>query len=407
MTIATRFSFLLPLQKKPMPVAFASDISPLSEWIPLSGNRLYIAGPCSVESREQLAETAEGVAQAGNVPVLRAGVWKPRSRPGQFEGKGAEAFPWLKQIRKDTGLRIAVEVARPDHAIQCLEHEVDIIWLGARTTVNPFMVQEIADAISGTGIPVMIKNPVSPDLRLWIGAIERILMAGSKKIIAIHRGFKTHKRSVYRNIPLWDIPLELRHEVPGLPLICDPSHISGNTALLEEVAGQALTLSMDGLMLEVHHQPEKALTDREQQITPETMHALFARLSAIPHRQKSAETLDDLRRHIDENDHELLALLAHRMGLSRQIGQLKKLRNEKIVQPHRLKALFSDRRQKGEILGLYPGFLDKFLQLLHDESVRIQSESTSDQPESESTDSKRNTLPGSVFIPGEDKNQQP
>ena len=372
----------------------------------MSGNRLYIAGPCSVESRNQLEETAEGIAKTDKVPILRAGVWKPRSRPGQFEGRGTEAFSWLKQIRNNTGLRIAVEVARPDHAIQCLEHEVDIIWLGARTTVNPFMVQEIADAISGTGIPVMIKNPVSPDLRLWIGAIERILMAGSNKLIAIHRGFKTHKRSVYRNIPLWDIPLELRREIPDLPLICDPSHISGNTALLEEVARQALTLSMNGLMVEVHHHPEKALTDPEQQITPGTLDKMLSRLSDIPHRQKIAETLDDLRRHIDENDHELLALLAHRMGLSRQIGELKKLRNEEIVQPDRLKDLFSDRRIKGKILGIDQRFLERFLHLLHEESVRIQSESAG-QPDPKSSISNRKATPGSGFIPGEENNTAP
>lgn len=373
----------------------------------MSDNRLYIAGPCSIENQTQLAETAEEIARTGNVPVLRAGVWKPRSRPGQFEGRGPEAFAWLKKIRKDTGLRIAVEVARPDHAIQCLEHEVDIIWLGARTTVNPFMVQEIADAISGTGIPVMIKNPVSPDLGLWIGAIERILMAGSNKLIAIHRGFKTHKQSVYRNIPLWDIPLELRREIPGIPLICDPSHISGNTALLEEVASQALTLSMDGLMVEVHHHPQKALTDREQQITPKMMDEMLSRLSDISHQQKEFDTLEDLRRYIDETDHELLAILAHRMGLSRQIGELKKLRNEEILQPERLKNLFTDRRQKGEILGIDLRFLEKFLRLLHEESVRIQSESASYRRESTSSNSSLKSSPGNDFIPGEGHNQQP
>ncbi len=364
-----------------MPVAFSTDISPFSEWLPLRGNHLYIAGPCSIESQSQLEKTAWGIVKTGHVPVLRAGVWKPRSRPGQFEGIGIEAFGWLKKIRRDTGLRIAVEVARPDHAIQCLEHEADIIWLGARTTVNPFMVQEIADAISGTGIPVMIKNPVSPDLRLWIGAIERIHMAGSTKLIAIHRGFKTHQPSVYRNIPLWEIPMELRREVPDLPLICDPSHISGNAALLEEIAKQALTLSMNGLMIEVHHHPEKALTDPEQQITPKVMDDMLSRLAAIPPRQQMAETLDDLRRHIDENDHELLAMLAHRMQLSRQIGELKKRKNEDIVQPGRLKDLFSDRRQKGASLGLNPDFLENFLQLLHDESVRIQSDKRPGEPD--------------------------
>ncbi|MFP4468724.1 MAG: chorismate mutase [Bacteroidales bacterium] len=388
-------------------MAILSDISPLSEWIPLSDNRLYIAGPCSIENQTQLAETVEGIAKTGNIPVLRAGVWKPRSRPGQFEGRGPEAFAWLKKIRKETGLRIAVEVARPDHAIQCLEHEVDIIWLGARTTVNPFMVQEIADAISGTGIPVMIKNPVSPDLGLWIGAIERIQMAGSNKLIAIHRGFKTHKKSVYRNIPLWDIPLELRREIPGIPLICDPSHIAGNTALLEEVARQALTLSMDGLMVEVHHRPQKALTDREQQITPKMMDEMVSRLPDISHQQKEFDALEDLRRYIDETDHELLAILAHRMGLSRQIGELKKLRNEEILQPDRLKDLFSDRRQKGEILGIDLRFLEKFLHLLHEESVRIQSESASYRRESTSSNSSLKSSPGNGSIPGEEHNQQP
>ncbi len=347
---------------------------PLADWLSLHQGLLLVAGPCSVESFDQLQNTARQLAHTGLVSVLRAGVWKPRSRPGQFEGVGSEALPWLSRIRAGTGLPVAVEAARPDHAELCLEHGIDIIWLGARTTVNPFMVQEIANAIRGTGMPVMIKNPVSPDLRLWTGAIERILMAGSNKIIAIHRGFQTHQKTVYRNIPIWEIPLGLKAVMPDLPLICDPSHIAGDKRWIAEVAKQSMHLQMDGLMTETHYKPSEARTDPEQQITPGEFRDLVERLL----KWKGSETgmshsLESLRREIDECDQKLLELLASRLSLSREAGRIKRKQGADILQPGRQQDLFADRQQRARVLGLDPGFVERLLTLLHEESVAVQS----------------------------------
>ncbi len=349
---------------------------PLKEWMPLHQGKLFIAGPCSVESRSQLATTAKEIASNGIVKVLRAGIWKPRSRPGKFEGIGEKALPWLSEISNETGMLTAVEVARPDHVHHCLKHKVDILWLGARTTVNPFMVQEIADAIKGSDVAVMIKNPVTPDLRLWIGAIERILLAGTQKIIAIHRGFYSHHQTLYRNPPLWEIPLELKKEWPFLPLICDPSHIAGNRQYLTEVAVQALQLSMDGLIIEVHHQPDKALTDPFQQLSPaeldELLHLLLSNITDAEYQQP----LDHLRRKIDDNDMQLLAQLGSRMQLVQEIGVLKKKQDEAIVQPERQQQLIADRLSKARALGLRPLFVEKLFTLLHREAVTIQTKTT-------------------------------
>ncbi len=354
-----------------MPLTHPNSILPLPVWLTAGDEPLIIAGPCSVESREQLMATARGIKAIGRVKVFRAGIWKPRSRPGQFEGKGAEALPWLKQVKHETGMLMAVEVARPDHALQCLEHGVDIIWLGARTTVNPFMVQEIANAIKGSGIPVMIKNPVSPDLHLWIGALERISLAGSNKLIAIHRGFKTHEQTLYRNIPLWDIPLALKKEVPSLPVICDPSHIAGKRQWVGEVAAKAMWLGMDGLMIEVHPDPDNALTDPLQQLTPAGFAGILDNLPAN-NQIRSEELLREVRMRIDENDDKLLELLSKRMGLSAEIGLLKKQFGEQVVQPSRQKQIFEDRLKKGTGLGLDHEFVKTFLELLHEASVVIQ-----------------------------------
>ena len=330
--------------------------------------------------------TALGLQATGMVKVLRAGVWKPRSRPGQFEGKGLEALPWLREVKQQTGMLIAVEVARPDHAHLSLEHGMDMIWLGARTTVNPFMVQEIANAIKGSGIPVMIKNPVSPDLHLWIGALERISLAGTSKLIAIHRGFKTHEQSLYRNVPLWDMPMALKKEVPGLPLICDPSHIAGRRKWVEEVARKAMWLGMDGLMVEVHHDPDQALTDSLQQITPAELRHLVQQL---PDKEQTRpdDLLRQVRMRIDENDDHLLEILARRMGISAEIGQLKKQHGEQVVQPSRQKQLFEDRLRKSSGLGLDPDFVKSFLDLLHEASVAVQ-EKAYFGPESPSQENK-------------------
>ncbi len=348
-------------------------IVPLAEWLPLHRGLLIVAGPCSVESRKQLVTTAKQLADTGTVSVLRAGVWKPRSRPGRFEGRGAEALPWLREIQEETGLPVAVEVARPSHAELCLKHGVDMLWLGARTTVNPFMVQEIAQVISGTEMPVLIKNPVCPDLRLWIGAIERILQAGTRKIVAVHRGFQTGRTSLYRNDPLWDIPVALQQKMRHLPVICDPSHIAGDVRWLSEVAEKALALQMQGLMIETHCNPAEALTDPLQQITPARLKSL---LEGLPEKtvagDPDAEQLASLRKQIDEQDQYLLEILAQRLRLSRQAGMVKKKLGEAIIQPQRQKDLFRDRRNRALELGLDPGFVERFIRLLHEESVGVQ-----------------------------------
>lgn len=348
---------------------------PLADWLTLYQGLLLVAGPCSVESRQQLLVTARQLAATGKVSLLRAGVWKPRSRPGQFEGRGAEALPWLQEIKKETGLPVAVEAARPSHAELCLQHGVDVIWLGARTTVNPFMVQEIANAIKGTGLPVMIKNPVCPDLRLWMGAIERIMLAGSQKIVAIHRGFQTHEKKIYRNIPLWDIPMALKNKMPQLPVICDPSHIAGDVQWIRELAEKSLAMKMNGLMIETHYRPEEALTDPLQQMTPAAYHDLVNRLSDnVATHADTPDRLENLRNQIDDCDCHLLELLACRLSLSKQAGKVKKQQGAEILQPRRKHDLFHDRQAKAKALGLCPTFVNDFMTLLHEESVSVQSE---------------------------------
>lgn len=348
------------------------NIQPLDAWLALRNNLLFIAGPCSIESYQQLTETAKGIAAGKIVSVLRAGVWKPRSRPGQFEGKGKEALPWLQEVKQQTGLMTAVEVAQPAHAELCLEHGVDILWLGARTTVNPFMVQEIANAISGTGIPVMIKNPVSPDLSLWVGAVERIAMAGTTRLIAVHRGFKAHEKSSCRNIPLWDIPLKIKKEIPGIPVVCDPSHIAGNKDRLAEVAEQALAYGMDGLMIEAHHKPEEALTDPKQQITPGALNELLQQLTKGKLYLNPEIRLQNLRNLIDDKDYQILELLAERFLLAKQIGVIKKEAQTPVIQSERQQMILSDRLLKAKNLGLNEKFINQLMDLLHRESVNVQ-----------------------------------
>ena len=360
------------MQKQLFMTSVSLNILPLSAWVPLHSERLFIAGPCSVESREQLFETAEKIAAGKMVSVLRAGVWKPRSRPGHFEGKGREALPWLQEVKQQTGLLTAVEVAQPAHAELCLEYGVDILWLGARTSVNPFMVQEIANAIRGTGMPVMIKNPVCPDLSLWIGAVERIAMAGTTRLIAIHRGFKTHQKSSCRNVPLWDIPLKLKEEIPGIPVLCDPSHISGHKERIAEVAEKALSLDMDGLMIEAHHKPEEALTDPRQQITPAALNEMLQQLMHGRQYNDPRIKLQCLRSLIDEKDHHMLELLAERLSLAKQIGVIKKETQTPVIQSDRQNDILIDRLQKGKNLGLDETFIKHLIELLYRESVKTQ-----------------------------------
>ncbi len=359
------------------------QIRPMADWLKPASQPFVISGPCSAESRKQVLETALGLAATGKVSVMRAGVWKPRTRPRSFEGKGEEALPWLIEAREATGLPVAVEIASPAHLELCLKYEIDMVWLGARTTVNPFSVQEIADGLLGTDLPVLVKNPVNPDLKLWIGAIERIYQSGIDRIIAVHRGFNTYHDSVFRNAPLWEIPIELKRTFPNLPIICDPSHISGNRKLLLQVSQKAIDLDFDGLMIESHCNPNKAITDASQQVTPEALLELISNLvlrrpgcvKAEPTRQ-----LEAYRNQIDEIDRNILEFLSKRMEIVDKIGHLKKDNNITILQIRRWNNIFKDRMKRGQALGLDPVFLRTILEMVHKQSIDLQTRIMNQNP---------------------------
>lgn len=335
---------------------------------------MLISGPCSAESETQLRSTANYLQAANSVDVLRAGVWKPRTRPGAFEGHGEKALQWLRAIKHDMGMRIAVEVAQPEHIALALKYEVDMLWIGARTTVNPFSVQALADALKGVDIPVLVKNPTHPEIALWIGALERFYDAGIRQLMAVHRGFHTYEASPYRNAPFWEIPIELRRRLPKLPIVVDPSHIAGKRVLLQEVAQQAMDLGMNGLMVESHHAPECALTDAQQQITPQALAQMIAQLSipdTAPPMHKS-DMLSKMRAKIDTIDSELIKLLAKRLDIAKEIGNYKKEAHIPIYQVERWRHIIADRLKKGEEQGVDERFLLKLLQLIHKASINRQ-----------------------------------
>ncbi|MBN2614290.1 MAG: bifunctional 3-deoxy-7-phosphoheptulonate synthase/chorismate mutase type II [Bacteroidales bacterium] len=337
---------------------------------------LVIAGPCSAETEEQVLKTAHQLAQIPSVKAYRAGVWKPRTRPGAFEGMGEKALPWLQKVKQETGLKTAVEVAKPEHVSLALKYDVDILWLGARSVVSPFVVQEIAEALKGSSVTVMIKNPVIPDLNLWVGAIERIYSAGIQNIMAIHRGFHYFEKSRFRNAPMWEIPIELKRIMPQLPIVTDPSHIAGRRELLQEVAQKALDLEMDGLMIESHEDPSCALTDAAQQITPENLAHM---LDSLILRQKTGSPdfellLERLRTEIDKLDGELLQILSKRMEITDEIGAYKRDNNITILQIKRWAGIMQDRLSIGTNLGLDEDFLKDMLKLIHKESILRQTE---------------------------------
>lgn len=349
---------------------------PLDSWLPSATRPLLISGPCGAESREQLLRTGRELKETGKVALFRAGIWKPRTRPNAFEGRGEEALVWLRELKQELGLRVTVEVANAQHAELALQYGVDVLWIGARTTVNPFSVQEIADVLKGTDVPVMVKNPVHADLQLWIGAIERVYNSGIRKIAAIHRGFYFYGTSKYRNKPLWQVPIELRTQFPDLPLICDPSHISGNRELIPLVAQKALNLGMDGLMIEAHCDPDKALSDAAQQLTPAGLEALMNRL--VLRRESSdcpgtTDTLLELRRIIDEIDDELINVLKKRVQIIEEIGKYKKEHDITIFQLERWQEILRTRGQWADKMGLSRQHVEKLCQLLHEESIRIQN----------------------------------
>jgi len=352
------------------------DIIPLNDWLPTENFPLVISGPCSAETYEQVMATAKKLAAIPQVKIFRAGLWKPRTRPSSFEGIGDTGLEWLTDVKNETGLLTAVEVARPEHVEACLKHKVDIVWLGARTVVNPFSVQELSEVLKGVDIPVMVKNPLNPDISLWLGALERLNKSGIRKLIAIHRGFYYYHHALYRNQPMWEIPIELQRRVPGLPVICDPSHISGRRDLLLSISQKALDLEMAGLMIESHVDPDTALTDANQQITPETLKTLIASLVI---RQVKGSTefetkLEKLRREIDKMDAEWLDILSNRMKIVEEIGQFKKENGITILQIQRWNEIILDRLNLGSRMGLSHEFVLQLLQLIHEESISRQEQ---------------------------------
>ena len=333
---------------------------------------LIIAGPCSAETEEQVMNTARGLAAHG-IKIFRAGIWKPRTKPGGFEGVGVEGLPWLKRVKTELGMYTAVEVATAKHVREALAYDVDILWIGARTSANPFAVQEIADALEGIDIPVFIKNPVNPDLDLWIGAIERLYNAGIRRMAAIHRGFSTYDKKIYRNLPQWHIPIELHRQIPNLPIICDPSHIGGKRELIAPLCQQAMDLNFDGLIIESHCNPDKAWSDAAQQVTPDVLDFILNNI-VIRDMTQSTESLNALRHQIDELDTSLLELLARRMRVSNEIGLYKKEHNMPILQEQRYDEILKNRIAQAIDMDMDGEFMKTVLVAIHEESVRHQQE---------------------------------
>ena len=356
------------------------DLIPVSEWgiFGEGESPLVIAGPCSAESESQVMETARGLHGSG-VHVLRAGIWKPRTHPGSFEGAGSEGLKWLQRVRNELGMKVCTEVASERHVYECMKYGIDMVWIGARTTANPFMVQEIADALKDTDIPVLVKNPVNPDLDLWIGALERLNRAGVRKLGAIHRGFSTFQKIPYRNLPGWQIAVELRTRHPRLPVLADPSHMGGSRVFLKELSQRAMDLGFDGLMVESHCNPSCALSDASQQLTPFDFKAL---LESLTIRYKNTddrefnENIEQLRTQIDVIDESLLISLASRMEISRKMGEFKKTHNIAIIQAERWDELISDMLSKGRAYGLSDSFVTAVFNAIHEASVDEQTKTT-------------------------------
>ncbi|MFW5753815.1 MAG: chorismate mutase [Marinilabiliaceae bacterium] len=337
---------------------------------------IIISGPCSAETEEQTLATARELAAQG-VKIFRAGIWKPRTRPGAFEGVGTLGLPWLKKVKEETGMYIGIEVATAHHVHEAVKFGIDLVWIGARTSANPFAVQEVADAIKGLDIPVLVKNPVNPDLELWIGAIERLNRAGISQIAAIHRGFSSYDQSEFRNHPQWQIPIELRRRIPELPIITDPSHIGGNRELIAGISQEAMDLNFDGLIIETHTCPEKAWSDAKQQITPLRLKEIMDNL--VLRRPKIGEdtprvTIDELRKKIDLLDDQLLDLLKERMAISEAIGKYKYENNITILQTRRYDEIMNNRRERGTQRGLDEDFVTGLFESIHEESINRQSQ---------------------------------
>lgn len=353
-------------------------IVPLENWFEnLNTRPLLIAGPCSAETEEQVLHTAREITKIQGVGIFRAGVWKPRTRPGSFEGVGIKGLEWLRKVKDETGLLTAVEVAKKDHveAIKLMPGCVDVLWIGARTSANPFSIQELAEALQGFDIPVMIKNPVNPDINLWVGALERINAAGIKKMAAIHRGFSTFERSKYKNIPMWEFPIELKLMFPQLPVINDPSHIAGSVKWIEEIAQEAIDLNMNGLMIETHIHPKEALSDAKQQLTPVELQKILNALKFRHSDENSANIITDLeqtRYQIDSIDQQIIELMAKRKSLVEKIAFYKKEKNIPVFQLKRWRQIVSSRLDFAESLSLGREFMKTLLQLIHKDAIDIQ-----------------------------------
>jgi chorismate mutase len=335
---------------------------------------ILIAGPCSAESEEQVLQTAHELAAAKQIDIFRAGIWKPRTRPGEFEGVGAVGLPWLKKVKEETGLKVTTEVGNRDHVFEALKAGIDVLWIGARTTVNPFSIQEVADALRGVDIPVIVKNPVNPDLKLWMGGIERIYKAGITRIAAIHRGFSFHGDTIYRNVPHWQIAIDLRRNFPDIEIICDNSHICGRRDILQDVAQKAMDLNFDGLMTEVHPDPDKAWSDAAQQITP-AVYAAMINSMVFPKGAADgnlAQGIGHLRHEIDEIDQDLINLLGRRMKIAEKIGSYKKENNLSVLQTSRWNEILAKAVQQGSKKGLSEEFVTVVLKAIHDESINHQ-----------------------------------
>ena len=360
------------------------DIVPVTEWGFFTLPRpMVIAGPCSAESEEQVMATARDLAARG-IHVFRAGIWKPRTHPGSFEGVGSPGLKWLKRVKEETGMKVCTEVASEKHVYECLKYGIDLLWVGARTSANPFLMQEIADALQDTDIPVLVKNPVNPDLDLWIGALERLNRAGVRKLGVIHRGFSTTDSAPYRNAPGWQIAIDLRARYPELPFFADPSHMGGDRKYLLELSQRAMDLGLEGLMVESHCNPAKALSDAKQQLTPP---ALLDLLESLQIREKDSgdqdyrEGIDQLRAQIDILDENLLYTLGSRMGVSRKIGAYKRDHNVAILQMSRWDQLLGAMKEKAREYGLSEKFIEDVFSAIHEESVRTQNEVLSGGPE--------------------------
>lgn len=339
------------------------------------GDRPWIiAGPCSAETLDQTLDTARQLA-ANGIKVFRAGIWKPRTRPGNFEGVGEVGLEWLKQVKMETGMFTSVEVANAKHVWDAIRGGVDMLWIGARTTANPFTMQEIADSLRGCNIPVLVKNPVNPDVELWIGAIERLESAGLTQIGVIHRGFSSYEKILYRNAPIWQMPIELKRRRPDLPLICDPSHIAGKREYLKEISQKALDLNVDGLMIEAHRNPNEAWSDAKQQLTPDALKQMLSELVVrkVTPDNVSMENLNELRFQIDQIDAELIALLQKRMGISVKIGEYKKAAGMTILQQQRWDAMLTKYNKIAEENKLEPKMVESIFRAIHQASINVQN----------------------------------